>query len=164
MPDVIFAFFDGEECKIEYNVHDGLHGSCRMVEWLAKNRQNNSVLALILLDMVGDKDLKVEIPPNSSGKLMQMTFDAAHKINARKCFTIGKEAILDDHVPFLNADIPAIVLIDFHYGSAPDKNDYWHTTNDTIDKISADSMETAGKVAIELFNNIIKEEVSVQPR
>ncbi len=162
MPSVIFVFFFCEECKVEYGPNDGLHGSCRMVEVLSKANQLTYVIAFVLLDMVGDKNLKVEIPPNTSGKLMKLTFDAANKVGTRKYFTIGKVPILDDHVPFLHAGIPAVVLIDFHYGSSPELNDYWHTTNDTIDKISANSLEVVGKTTIELFNRIIAEEFFVE--
>ena len=60
-------------------------------------------------------------------------------------FSRGKTVILDDHYPFLQANIPAVDLIDFSYG--PD-NSYWHTGADTMDKISADSIKTAADVAL----------------
>ncbi len=52
--------------------------------------------------------------------------------------------MLDDHVPFMRAGIPAVDLIDFEFGSAPGLNDFWHTEKDTLDKIEARSLEIVG--------------------
>ena len=62
--------------------------------------------------------------------------------------------MLDDHQPFLDAGFPAIDLIDFRYGSRPGANDYWHTADDTIDKLSAESLRCVGMIAIELIRNL----------
>ena len=56
--------------------------------------------------------------------------------------------ILDDHTPFLQAGIPAADIIDFWYGSSKRKNDYWHTPNDTMDKISEKSLEKVGNIVL----------------
>jgi len=59
---------------------------------------------------------------------------------------------MDDNVPFLRAGVPAIDLIDFDYGPAPGRNDYWHTPQDTLDKLSPDSLQTVGRVTIRMLN------------
>ena len=67
-------------------------------------------------------------------------------------------AVLDDHVPFLEAGMPAIDLIDFKYGSRPELNDYWHTDADTLDKLSADSLQTVGRVILRTVNKLFAAE------
>jgi len=65
-----------------------------------------------------------------------------------------RRPLLDDHVPFFEAGMPVINLIDFDFGSKPGKHDYWHTEEDTLDKLSAESLETVGRVVIELLNRL----------
>ena len=60
--------------------------------------------------------------------------------------------VKDDHSAFLDLGYPAIDLIDFDFGSAPGRNDYWHTPADTMDKVSEESLLTAGRLAAELIN------------
>ena len=59
--------------------------------------------------------------------------------------------VLDDHQPFLEAGLPAVDLIDFLYGSAPGLNDSWHTDADTLDKLSAASLQTIGRVVLRML-------------
>jgi len=61
------------------------------------------------------------------------------------------ERVLDDHVAFMRAGIPAVDLIDFEFGSKPGLNDYWHTDKDTLDKISPRSLEIVGKTTLRLI-------------
>jgi Zn-dependent M28 family amino/carboxypeptidase len=62
--------------------------------------------------------------------------------------------MIDDHVPFAIAGMPVIDVIDFDYGSAPGKNDYWHTTNDTLDKLSVKSLQTVGDTVLRMIENM----------
>ena len=64
----------------------------------------------------------------------------------------GSDTVKDDFAVFLDAGCPAVNLIDFNYGSAPGKNDYWHTVNDTLDKISEESLLKSGMLVAELLN------------
>ena len=153
-PNLVFVFFDGEEAQVEYGRDDGLWGSKFFVEFLKSEDRVPSIRAMILLDMVGDANLKITIPPNSSGELAQVTFDAARALGYRDSFGYRMQQILDDHVPFLQAGIPAIDLIDFEYGSAPGRNDYWHTDQDTLDKISPHSLEIVGRTALRLVGGL----------
>ena len=153
-PTVILAFFDGEECRVTYGPHDGLHGSRRCVEWLRARGRLRDVRAVILLDMIGDADLNVMIPRNSSPELTSLAFTAARAEGVRDRFGLHGGSVLDDHVPFLEAGVPAIDLIDFEYGSAPGRNDFWHTTQDTLDKLSADSLQTVGRVVLRMVGAI----------
>ena len=141
-----FVFFDGEEALYQYTETDGLVGSRTYVETLRREGSLKHCRAMILLDMIGDKDLDFEIAGNSTPALDALAIEAVRdlgyekKVNTREC-----RDMIDDHVPFLQAGNPALDLIDFNYG--PD-NAYWHTKEDTMDKISADSIRTAADVAL----------------
>ena len=149
---ILFAFFDGEEGIADYIPGDGLHGSRHLAEALVRSGQAQKVDAMILLDMVGDADLHITIPRNSSNKLVKEVLHAAHATGNRKFFSLSRNmAITDDHVPFLEAGIPAIDLIDFRFGSAPGLNDYWHTDQDNLQHISPESLETTGTVVLQLI-------------
>jgi glutaminyl-peptide cyclotransferase len=154
---VLFAFFDGEECISEYGDHDGLHGSRNLVRKLKDQELIDLTKAMILLDMVGDRDLSITIPRNSTRELMAVVFDAARDAGVRHNFSLFKSAILDDHVPFLNAGIPSINIIDFEFGSQPGLNDYWHTEQDNLEHISAQSLQTIGQVVIHLLNRLAQQ-------
>ncbi len=145
-------FFDGEECRRQYGANDGLHGSRRAARALKMNRRANQVRAVLVLDMIGDKDLTVTVPRNCTPELSAMVFAAAKAEGARDKFALAPGAILDDHQPFLELGMPAALLIDFEYGSAPGRNDYWHTPHDTMDKLSAASLELVGRVVLRMLN------------
>jgi len=152
--EFMIAFLDGEECRKEYGPHDGLHGSRHLAKQIYDAGGVKLVEAVIVLDMIGDKDLNVSIPRNSSRELVKELFFAAHELGVRPQFALGANSILDDHVPFGLAGMPVIDLIDFNYGSAPGLNDYWHTTNDTLDKLSVKSLQTVGDVTLRMIENL----------
>ena len=153
--NIMFALFDGEECMQEYGKNDGLHGSRRLVQQLRERGQLHDVKAMILLDMIGDRDLSVTIPRNSDPALVAMAFDAARAAGIRSKFSLPRVAIIDDHVPFVEAGVPAIDLIDFQHGSRPGQNDYWHTEQDTLEHISPESLQSIGEVVIHMLNAIV---------
>lgn len=147
---IIFAFFDGEEGIAHYKEGDGLHGSRHMADQLLKSGESKNVKGMILLDMVGDRDLHFVLPTNSSQFLSKTMFAAAHATGHRDCFSLSSNTfITDDHVPFMQIGIPSIDLIDFKYGSAPGLNNYWHTDKDNLDNISEGSLQTTGSVVLE---------------
>jgi len=152
--EFLIAFLDGEECRKEYGPHDGLHGSRHLAKQIYDAGGAKLVAAVIVLDMIGDKNLNISIPRNSSRELVKELFFAAHELGVRPQFGLGSGSMLDDHVPFLLAGMPVIDVIDFDYGSAPGLNDYWHTTNDTLDKLSVKSMQTVGDVVLKMIENL----------
>lgn len=156
-PDIglVFAFFDGEEGIAGYIPGDGLHGSRRMASNLALTGEHKAIKAMILLDMVGDKDLNFTIPYNSSRVLVQELLDAAHVTGHRKYFSLSRSVITDDHVPFLEIGVPAIDLIDFRYGSEPGLNDHWHTESDNLENISSASLQITGETVLQLLKQLI---------
>lgn len=145
--EVRFAFFDGEEAMGKYGPADGFHGSKHLAKTMAADGSLSNVAAMILLDMVGDRDLTVTIPRNSTPWLASLAFEAARAEGARARFQLYPYNVGDDHDAFFGRSVPAIDLIDFQYGSGPRKNDYWHTPQDTLDKVSAESLEVVGRVA-----------------
>ncbi len=160
VPDIgiIFAFFDGEEGIAGYIPGDGLHGSRHMALQLLQTGAHKNIKAMILLDMVGDKDLNFTIPYNSSKVLVQELLDAAHATGNRSYFSLSRSIITDDHVPFLEIGIPAIDLIDFRYGSESGLNDHWHTESDSLKNISAASLEITGNTTLQLLTQLIRAE------
>jgi glutaminyl-peptide cyclotransferase len=153
-PSVMLAFLDGEECQVNYGPNDGLHGSRHLAAGLVASGKARTVRAMILLDMIGDRDLNVAIPRNGTPELISAVFKAAEANGTREKFSLSRQGVLDDHQPFLDAGMPAVDLIDFDYGSAPGLNDYWHTPADTLDKLSPASLEVVGRVVLRMLNGL----------
>lgn len=152
--EIRFAFFDGEECMVEYGPQDGFHGSRYLAKAMEADGSLSNVAAMILLDMVGDKDLTITIPRNCTPWLTALAFEAARAEGVRPHFQLYPYAMGDDHVEFFARGVPAIDLIDFQFGSAPGKNDYWHTAQDTMDKLSAESLGIVGRVTARMVAEI----------
>ena len=94
--------------------------------------------AVVIVDMIGDADLNIYIERNSDPALVNEIWDTAAGLGYEKSFIpASKYSMLDDHTPFLQAGIPAVDIIDFDYP-------YWHTTQDTADKVSAESLKIVG--------------------
>jgi len=153
-PEIWIAFLDGEECRISYGPHDGLHGSRHLAKRLVDEGRAHRVAAVIVLDMVGDRDLTVTIPRNGTPWLTALYFRAARELGVRDKFSLFPFEIGDDHQPFLEVGIPALDVIDFEFGSGPGRNDYWHTSADTLDKLAAASLQTVGRVTLAAVNRI----------
>ncbi len=142
------VFFDGEECRVAYGPDDGLHGSRRLARQLVRDGVAPRVRAVIIVDMVGDRDLGFTLPRNSTPALAGAVLRAAERLGIRELVRLAPGTILDDHQPFLDAGMPAVDLIDFEYGSAPGRNDYWHTPQDTLERLSPRSLELAARLAL----------------
>ena len=142
---VRLVFFDGEEALYQYTETDGLVGSRVYVDMMKQDYSKLRCRAMILLDMIGDKDLHIELAGNSTPSLADVVLAEAAAAGYADKFSRGEVDMLDDHYPFLQAGKKAVDLIDFNYG--PD-NRYWHTGADTMDNISAESIKTAADVAL----------------
>jgi Zn-dependent M28 family amino/carboxypeptidase len=94
--------------------------------------------AAVIIDMIGDADLNIYMEKNSNRQLNIQIWNQAASLGYGQQFIDSyKYQMIDDHVPFLNAGIPAVDIIDFDYP-------YWHTTQDTVDKVSAKSLQAVG--------------------
>ena len=105
----------------------------------------------MLADMIGDKDLDIQRETASTGWLVDLVRKAAHKYGYDRYFFQTREAVEDDHLPFLKRGVPAIDIIDLDYGP---NNSYHHTAQDTMDKISAKSLTIDGDVFMETIRLI----------
>jgi glutaminyl-peptide cyclotransferase len=135
------VFFDGEEAFESFTATDGLYGSRFFAEELRRSGKAKEFRGGILFDMIGDRSLVVTLPPNSPAALTRNIFVAAEALKFREHFTYFHSDVTDDHTPLNAAGIPVIDLIDFAYPP-------WHTAEDTLDKISAESLEIVGRVAL----------------
>lgn len=146
-PTVWLVLLDGEEAVKEWTDTDSTYGS----RHLAKKWQQEGVIpkikAFLLVDMVGDKDLDILRDTNSTSWLEDMVGQAASKLGYGSYFFANQGDISDDHLPFVQLGVPCADLIDFDYGP---ENSYWHTTKDTIDKLSAKSLEIVGNVVLQV--------------
>ncbi len=133
------VFFDGEEAYVNFSETDGLYGSRYFARQLSKEKVK--FRGGILFDMVGDRSLNITLPPDSPSQLAREILASADALRLRDHFTYFDRQILDDHTPLNAAGIPTIDLIDFDFPP-------WHTTEDTMDKISAESLQTVGRVAL----------------
>jgi len=136
----------------EYGTEDGLWGSKFFIDDLKGKQKLDQIKAMVLLDMVGDSRLNIVMPGDSTPMLIQHVFEAARQAGYRDYFGYRDSSVLDDHVQFLKAGIPAVDIIDFEFGSAPGLNDYWHTDKDTLDKISPRSLEIVGQTTLRLIS------------
>ena len=150
--NILCAFLDGEECMLAYSERDGFHGSKRLANMM--RQQGRKIKAVILMDMIGDRDLKITIPRNSTADLRVLALQAAEATGDRDKIGLFDGTIYDDHQAFLDLGYPAINLIDFQYGSRPGENDYWHTTHDSLDKLSVDSLLVTGRIVMEMLNRL----------
>ena len=149
--DVYLVWFDGEEAIAEWSDTDGLYGSRHLAEKWAADGTAKRLKALINVDMIGDKDLKIPKESNSSAALGRVVWQAAADLHYASHFPNQSLTIEDDHMPFVRIGVPALDLIDFDYGP---NNSWWHTSQDTMDKVSAESLLIVGDVLVETIRRL----------
>jgi glutaminyl-peptide cyclotransferase len=134
------VFFDGEEAVESFSETDGIYGSRHFAHELARTESAKSFRGGLLFDMVGDSSLDITLPPNSPAEITAGIFAAADALKLRNYFTYFDQDITDDHTPLNAVGVPVVDLIDFHYPP-------WHTAEDTMDKLSPQSLQIVGSVA-----------------
>jgi Zn-dependent M28 family amino/carboxypeptidase len=134
------AFFDGEEARETWTARDSLYGSRQLAAELTRTRRLPR--ALILVDMIGDRNLGIRRETHSTPWLTDLVWAAAQRLRYDAHFLPDAMPVEDDHVPFLRAGVPSTLLIDFDFPP-------WHTVEDTLDKVSADSLRIVGEVVLE---------------
>jgi glutaminyl-peptide cyclotransferase len=138
---VELVFFDGEEAFENFSGTDGIYGSRHFAHGLAQDGSAKLFRGGILFDMVGDQSLDITLPPNSPTKIARDIFASADALKLRNHFTYFDQDITDDHTPLNAIGIPVVDLIDFHYTP-------WHTADDTMDKLSGQSLQIVGSVTL----------------
>ncbi|NDD63289.1 MAG: M28 family peptidase [Acidobacteria bacterium] len=157
------VFFDGEEafCR-EWSEclegSDNTYGSRHMAEQISRDGKAGLYKAMILLDMVGDRSLAIPREENSSPWLVDAIWQTARELGFQRHFPGTTHWMTDDHLPFLKAGIPAVDLIDFDYGD--ETGSFWHTSQDTLDKIDPRSLQVVGDVVLRSLPRI---EATVRP-
>ncbi len=131
-PQIWLVFFDGED-----------NGEIPGWDWLLGSRAFAQSLvglpdAVVIVDMIGDADLNIYMEQNSDPQVMQQIWDTAASLGYGQAFIPEyKYRMLDDHIPFRQLGAAAVDLIDFDYP-------YWHTVEDTADKVSPRSLQVVG--------------------
>ncbi|MGO4880912.1 MAG: M28 family peptidase [Bryobacteraceae bacterium] len=148
--DIDLVWFDGEEAFGEWSDSDSLYGSRHLAEKWAADGTLGRIKALINVDMIGGKDLRVMNEGNSSRTLRQQIWTTAEHTGYGKYFDEQEAATDDDHMPFVKMGVNAVDLIDFDTS----KKTYWHTPADTMDKLSAHSFEVMGAVLTEVLKQL----------
>ena len=139
-------FTDGEEAVVNWTDADSIYGSKHLAQKWVGDGTASKVKAFLLLDMIGDKELDIDRDTNSTGWLLDVIARAAQRRGQQSHFFVRANTIGDDHLPFAQARIPVADLIDIEYGF---QNIYHHTTQDTPDKCSAQSLQIVGDVVME---------------
>lgn len=137
------VFFDAED-----------NGNIPGYEWILGSQYfvsklDNKPDKVVILDMVGDKDLNIFMERNSDPELNTEIWGVASRLGYPQFIPSYKYNLIDDHIPFINAGIKAVNIIDFDYP-------YWHTRNDTVDKISPESLKVVGDTIIQWLDEISK--------
>lgn len=149
--DYWFLFLDGEEAFIEWSTFDSTYGSRHLAQRWKTEGVVPKIRALILLDMIGDKNLDIWYEKNSTKRLMDLAWETADKIGLKSILSTIHAPVEDDHIPFLDVGIPSVDIIDLNYGPG---NSYHHTLNDTLDKVSPESMEKVGRLVLAMLPEI----------
>ncbi|HET9950437.1 MAG TPA: M28 family peptidase [Candidatus Eisenbacteria bacterium] len=143
---VDIAFFDGEDLGTEEDQDGWFRGS---KQYVARYSGEPKPLFVVVVDMVGKKDLALHWEGNSyeqAGNVVDLVWSVANAVGARSFRSDVKHRVFDDHIPFLQAGIPAIVLIDFDFPQ-------WHTIADDLKAVDPESLGDVGRVLHSLVSD-----------
>ncbi|TFF93033.1 M28 family peptidase [Candidatus Thorarchaeota archaeon] len=156
-PSIELVLFDAEDSG-NLNGWDWIVGSNYYVDQLS-SEERFRLNAMILVDLVGDADLRLEREVTSTDSLQDAIWSIAAELGHDDNFlNVTGSSVLDDHTPFLQAQIPALDII--QHSPFPW---YWHTLEDTPDKCSAESLEVVGQVLEQFFSNSSDETYTTDP-
>jgi glutaminyl-peptide cyclotransferase len=137
---------DAEEAMKTWTDADSLYGIRHLAEKWEADGTLKTIKALLLADMIGDADLNIERDANSTPWLESVVYEAATRLGYQSHFFARTMQVSDDHLPFVKRGVPSADIIDFDYGY---DNVFWHTPQDTLDKLSPKSLEIAGVTVLE---------------
>jgi glutaminyl-peptide cyclotransferase len=143
------AFFDGEEAYVKWNDTDSTFGSREMAAKLALSGDIKRIKAFLLADLVGGPNLRFKRESNSTKWLTDLVWSTATRLGYQNIFVPEEMEIQDDHIPFLHRNVPCVDVIDL-------EQPYWHTLEDSLDKIRARSLAVVGHVFLESIGEIEK--------
>lgn len=153
---VWLVFDDGEEAIQSWSDRDSLYGTRHLAAKWSQDNTLKKIKAFIVLDMIGDKDLNIDRDANSTGWLLDLLATAAKNTGHSSYVFKNQNALQDDHLPFRQRGVPVLDIIDIEYGTPSSQypEGYHHTPLDTLDKISAHSLQVVGDMVIELLHLI----------
>jgi glutaminyl-peptide cyclotransferase len=127
-------------------INDSLYGITHLAEKWQADGTLKKIKAFLLADMIGDAELDVDRDLNSTPWLENVVFEAATRLGYQSHFFANTNTVTDDHIPFVKRGVACSDLIDFSYGY---NNVFWHTPQDTVDKLSPKSLTIVGSVMLE---------------
>lgn len=152
---VWIAFLDGEEAQVvqngvaQWSDDDSVFGSRELAARMDLSGDLKRVRAVLLADMVGAKGINIRQDPGSTAWLNNLVWKAAERLGYRNVFIVASNGgVQDDHGPFLNHHVPAADITEFP------NYPYWHTTEDTMDKLSPRSFAIVGHVFLESIHDL----------
>jgi Zn-dependent M28 family amino/carboxypeptidase len=143
---VWLVWTDGEEAFVNWTDTDSLYGTRHLAQRWQQDGTAKQLQAFILVDMIGDADLDILKDNNSTPWLNDLVYQAASNLGYQSHFFQQANAIDDDHMPLARIGVPVVDLIDFSYGY---NNVFWHTPQDTVDKLSPQSLAITSDVVLE---------------
>jgi len=145
---------DAEEAiKLPWTDTNSVYGVRHLAQKWQDDGTIKNIKAFILEDMIGDTDLNIERDENSTAWLEDLIYQAATRLGYQSHFFARTVPMEDDHKPFMQRNVPSADLIDFEYGY---NNVFWHTPQDTVDKLSPKSLEIVGTVTLETVQMLDK--------
>ncbi len=147
-----FLFLDGEESiDLDWVDAHALYGSRHHAQALQEAGALGRIGAVVVLDLVGDADLRLERDTNSHQELLALFVAAAQRMGRADLFARYRRPIQDDHVPFARAGVPALDLIDLDYGPG---NEYWHGPGDVLEHCSPASLDAVGRLVLAALDDL----------
>lgn len=125
---------------------DSLYGITHLAEKWQSDGTLKKIKAFLLADMIGDADLNIDHDQNSTPWLEDVVGEAAKRLGYQSHFFARENKVDDDHIPFMKRGVACADLIDFSYGY---NNVFWHSPQDTPDKLSPKSLAIVGEVVLE---------------
>jgi hypothetical protein len=142
-----------ESMRLPWFDPEALYGVRHLAQKWQDDGTIKKIKAFLLEDMIGDADLNVDRDQNSTPWLEDLISQSATRLGYQSHFFARTLAMADDHEPFVQRGVPSADLIDFDYGY---NNVFWHTTQDTVDKLSPKSLEIVGTVTLETVRMLDK--------
>lgn len=140
-----------ESMKLPWDDPESLYGVRHLADKWQADGTLKKIKAFLLEDMIGDADLNIEHDTNSTAWLEDLILKAATQLGYQSHFFARTMGVTDDHIPFVQHGVPSADLIDFDYGY----NDvFHHTSDDTVDKLSPNSLKIVGTVTLETIRLI----------
>lgn len=144
------VWFDGEEALVDWyhpSGTDNTYGSRYYVQAARQANALTSIAAMVLVDMIGDRELRIRRETQSTAWLTNLIWTAARRLNHQSVFIDETTLVADDHLPFLAAGVPSVDIIDLDYPQ-------WHTPDDTLEHVSARSLQVVGEVLVAAIPDI----------